>query len=610
MADTQKFIDDLITFIAEAEQPKSVTNEIVARVMNFLNTGYKDLLDNRADVATEQAQRKAADKALQETIDALQTALETVSTTADAAKTAAATNKASIDTLLGDNASAAIESFNEVITFLSGVKDDASLTSLLDGMNTNISTLGGKVEDLETVSEEHISSLATLDKAVKVSTIDEIDNLIFDGFYLLTSDTNTEEGKLIVSHKLDPKSRPPRLKGDLVQYLFCNDGIKMRRGTFSTQNSFVSTTTTWQPWHVVDELGEKIPKEHVKVTCRFCDNETRGRSAGAYVYVDIFSTTGYPAVDIKQKYKADSNGIVEFDVPCGLKYAIYSKFEGLSASFQWVYLACNETRNVDLWNLKIGIGWLVSLLFSSYPGGEYTSYAPVILNHYSDYSDGVDEIHAAGNALDNVGIQEQWEYNEYYCDMGPVIATEDTCFVIPIANDITTPLCIAKNAGFDGDIGPLITGAEFREDIEWRDFIASDINGNLNTEKIINFYRNSPAAETVRGEKSDILTQSFIPAYVQALLIAQNYKALNAIFEEANAMGEDFDLIPDVEANKANTTLETWWTSTPYFGNFATIYLNSKINQSSNRIDVPYIIRVVASADIYYEGYLPGLDDI
>ncbi len=610
MADTQKFIDDLITFIAEAEQPKSVTNEIVARVMNFLNTGYKDLLDNRADVATEQAQRKAADKALQETTDALQTALETVSTTANAAKSATETNKASIDKLLGDNASAAIESFNEVITFLSGVKDDASLTSLLDGMNTNISTLVCEVADLETESEVQAGRLDTLDKAVKVSTIDEIDNLIFGGFYLLTSDTNAEEGKLIVSHKLNPKSRPPRLKGDLVQYLFCNDGMKMRRGTFSTQNSFVSTTTTWQPWHVVDELGEKIPKEHVKVTCRFCDNETRGRSAGAFVYVDIFNTTGYPAVDIKQKYKADANGIVEFDVPCGLKYAIYSKFEGLSASFQWVYLACNETRNVDLWNLKIGIGWLVSLLFSSYPGGEYTSYAPVILNHYSDYGDGIDEIHAAGNALDDISIQEQWEYNEYYCDMGPVIATEDTCFIIPFV-DNASGVSIGSNAGCSGQNKPSLKNP-YDPAIDpgpWQDYIDYDLYGNFNTEKILCFY-DSSAAKKARGNCSDLMTQAYIPSYAQMFLLAQNYKAINSIFEEANGMGEDFNLLPDMESNKSGERLETCLTSTPYgTDSFVKIGMTDKcvIEYGSY---YPVTLRVVGSCDIYYEGLYEGMEDM
>ena len=79
MADTtQQFIDNLITVIWNAEDPESVTNEMVARVFDFLNKGYKDLLTNNSAVATEKAERQAADAALQRTIDTLNLALQTV----------------------------------------------------------------------------------------------------------------------------------------------------------------------------------------------------------------------------------------------------------------------------------------------------------------------------------------------------------------------------------------------------------------------------------------------------------------------------------------------------------------------------------------------------
>lgn len=41
----QKFIDNLITVIWNAEDPDSVTNEMVARVLEFLNNSYKDVQD-------------------------------------------------------------------------------------------------------------------------------------------------------------------------------------------------------------------------------------------------------------------------------------------------------------------------------------------------------------------------------------------------------------------------------------------------------------------------------------------------------------------------------------------------------------------------------------
>ena len=139
MADTtQQFIDNLITVIWNAEDPESVTNEMVARVFDFLNKGYKDLLTNNSAVATEKAERQAADAALQRTIDTLKLALQTVTRKASDAQTAAATNRTAINNLLGKNASTAIENFNEIITFLNGVKDSDTLVALLSAIDERI----------------------------------------------------------------------------------------------------------------------------------------------------------------------------------------------------------------------------------------------------------------------------------------------------------------------------------------------------------------------------------------------------------------------------------------------------------------------------------------
>ncbi|MDE6346694.1 MAG: hypothetical protein K2L55_08495, partial [Muribaculaceae bacterium] len=54
---------------------------------------------------------------------------------AEAARNKAIANEASINTLLGKNASQAIENFNEVIAFLDGIKDDARLSAFLTDVN-------------------------------------------------------------------------------------------------------------------------------------------------------------------------------------------------------------------------------------------------------------------------------------------------------------------------------------------------------------------------------------------------------------------------------------------------------------------------------------------
>lgn len=79
---TQQFIDNLIVIIENAEDPESVTNEMVAAVFDHLNTGYKNLLTNNSAVATEKAERQAADAALQSTIETVQLALQKITASA------------------------------------------------------------------------------------------------------------------------------------------------------------------------------------------------------------------------------------------------------------------------------------------------------------------------------------------------------------------------------------------------------------------------------------------------------------------------------------------------------------------------------------------------
>ena len=148
--DSQILIDNLIEVIAGAEDEGSVTNGMVARVFNYLNTGFKNLLGKSSELTTEKSERQAADKVLQSAIDAVHSALRVVQERADSAKHDAATNKSTIDMLIGKNASDAIESFNEILAFLNGVKDDENLAGLLASLSERIN---GK-QDALTVSPD------------------------------------------------------------------------------------------------------------------------------------------------------------------------------------------------------------------------------------------------------------------------------------------------------------------------------------------------------------------------------------------------------------------------------------------------------------------------
>lgn len=109
--DTQQFIDNLITEILNAEEAESVTNEMVARVMNFVNSQLKD-------VSTK-----------------LQTTIQSVT---------ANTNQ--ISTILGNNATKAIDNLNEIITFLQGFENSDNLASKLKAVSDAVGTVDGKVK--------------------------------------------------------------------------------------------------------------------------------------------------------------------------------------------------------------------------------------------------------------------------------------------------------------------------------------------------------------------------------------------------------------------------------------------------------------------------------
>lgn len=97
---TQQEIDTLIQFINDAEDPGTVTNVIVATVLGYLASKI-----NSAASANDLTQ-------LQNTLN----------------------------TLMSGDATEAIESFQEVISFLEGVTDDTTLTGLLAAINARLTS--------------------------------------------------------------------------------------------------------------------------------------------------------------------------------------------------------------------------------------------------------------------------------------------------------------------------------------------------------------------------------------------------------------------------------------------------------------------------------------
>ena len=187
MSDTRNFIAGLITEINTATNPESVTNQMVARVMQYFLEKTEELIttgqiSDRAVTAVKIALGVITGSHLAEnTITQRELATDSVASdqieddsvdTNHIVDRAVTWNKIAdeavkeehlapellqrlenledaIDAMTGDDATTAIRRFQEVIAFLAGVTDDKTLTGLLNGLRQNIEELQGDVEELQ-----------------------------------------------------------------------------------------------------------------------------------------------------------------------------------------------------------------------------------------------------------------------------------------------------------------------------------------------------------------------------------------------------------------------------------------------------------------------------
>lgn len=320
---------------------------------------------------------------------------------------------------------------------------------------------------------------------------------------------------------------------------------------------------------IVETLGE-IPREHVRVRVNTLDSDGHTtHSTEATVYVDIFTTKGYPAVNFpRQELTVNEEGLVEFDVPHGFQFAVYAKHPGLSASFQWVHTAAVDERPIIvLWCVPIGVWWM-GAIFHVCEDEEWVDEAyrptPYIFDHYTSDQDEI----AARAAID---LRPGEEFMDYY-NYGIMVATADTCFIIPphSKSEERMAWCNGRAYGmyipgmehinnhteagrYTGDY----TGAQNRA--------RADMDGNMNTAKILGAVNGALAAEWAGATVYDYFENRWLPSAGQMYLIWLNRTTINALMQEA--MTEDADtwsyvLLPVQKANGGWDKNEWWWTST------------------------------------------------
>lgn len=287
---------------------------------------------------------------------------------------------------------------------------------------------------------------------------------------------------------------------------------------------------------VVETLGE-IPREHVKVTVRGYDESGEISCAGAKIYIDRWCNGEFPVCSFpREEITADENGTAEFDVPFGFKFAVFSKVEGLGASFQWVFAASQCERKLDLWNQPIGIyaQWCIGFWKED---SEYYPYLPGVMKNG-------DETPCENSENIIAPTPPGYEPDETYF-WGVLISTADTSFVIP-ENDngcsmSDERMTWANNRNMRGLIPTLPAyGADWSlQGDEWinayneaRQKAQMDFDGNMNTAKITAFCKSAPAADWAEQKGEMWQEQRWLPSAGQLYLIYENRVAIDKILTD------------------------------------------------------------------------------
>jgi hypothetical protein len=307
---------------------------------------------------------------------------------------------------------------------------------------------------------------------------------------------------------------------------------------------------------VVDTLGG-IKREHVKVRVRGHDGEGAADTAGAMVKVQAFSIGGFPTVELP---------ILEFDIPWGFKYAVTSFVDGMGASFQKVYDACLENREIVLWNFPVGVFYLGHTdVWINVEDDGYGRAYPFITKEYLDWDERFDSIALWDLNSDTENLEDNWY-------VGVLISTAETSFAIGdnSLSDDTMRWC--DNSDY-GKLFPLMTYDKISGEVEdyesARTRAMNDFDGAVNTAKLIASSPSHIAAKWCLETESYSDETRYLPSAGQLYLMWQNRTAINDVMQSLNDNeGINIPLLPYQNAKNQwvnpNGHYEYWWSSSVY----------------------------------------------
>ena len=255
----QNFIDGLILTIEQAEDPESVTNGMVAAVLDYLNQSYKDMLTNNQGMQQEKAEREAADAAIRRTIDTVNVAKQSLSQTANAAQSKANANEQRINTLLnGDSVTAAIDTFNELKAFLEGVKNTDTFLGLLNEIRErldlhadDINNLEGEKDVIKNDLRDVDSRVHDLEGVVTIDSVSSLDSIRTNGIYFLN--VAGQSGNIMIVRTATVAHSPGNSKINVTQYLFTATGLEYRYKVYTSAEG--ADAVEWSEWQQVGQKG-------------------------------------------------------------------------------------------------------------------------------------------------------------------------------------------------------------------------------------------------------------------------------------------------------------------------------------------------------------------
>lgn len=234
-----------------------------ANTASRIGTAFTSVVDTIDELVNSEENILQADGKQSEKINTLETTLTELKQQLNGVNSELITSlQERINTLIGANASEAIESFNEVIKFLGSVKDSDTLNALLAKINERLSTLEtAKVTTLEN-SVNSLRDDLTSETSNRTQSIIGLDGKLTTLQRKLTEETSARETAVSgVSRSLDTvvSNITQALKG-------VNSTIEILRNSISTEASTRGNAVNTINTAITELKNKKVIAEDVTTT--------------------------------------------------------------------------------------------------------------------------------------------------------------------------------------------------------------------------------------------------------------------------------------------------------------------------------------------------------